>query len=235
VDRSEAQAQRYLQAQGFRDIVYEPNGTATMPDFLVDGGIAVEVRRLNQHEVVDGRPRGLETVTATLDSVLADVFDALGSPGAGPSWFVVCEYRRPLPPWRELKRALLLSLQGVSESCSEPPAKLRVASNFDVTLIRATDPHTRRFLPGALLDHDSGGCVLAEMRRNLEICLSEKTRKAEAVQVPYREWWFILVDYIGRGITEEECQQLGPLVSVERPWDRVILVDPLNAERWTEL
>ena len=235
MDRSEATVQRYLEAQGFSDIVYEPNGRSTMPDFLVEGCIAVEVRRLNQHEVIDGQPRGLETVTATVDRVLAEVFDALGAPGAGPSWFVICEYRRPLPQWRELKRALLASLPALPESRGERPARLRIAANFDVTLIRAGDPHPRRFLPGALLDHDRGGCVLAEMQRNLEICLSQKTLKAAAVGVPYQEWWFILVDYIGRGLSEQEREQLRPLVPVEHPWRRVILVDPLDVALWFEL
>jgi len=40
-------------------IEYEPNGNVP-PDFLLDKKIAVEVRRLNQQKLFNGKYRGLE-------------------------------------------------------------------------------------------------------------------------------------------------------------------------------
>jgi len=45
--------------------VYEPDGN-TPPDFLVNGTIAVEVRRLNQNEIIESGHRGLEVTTFPL-------------------------------------------------------------------------------------------------------------------------------------------------------------------------
>ena len=44
MDRSEQVAMKHLLFCGFSTVVYEPDGNVP-PDFLVDGSIAVEVRR----------------------------------------------------------------------------------------------------------------------------------------------------------------------------------------------
>ena len=40
-------AETYFKSIGFKNIVFEPKGNRT-PDFVIDGEIAIEVRRLNQ-------------------------------------------------------------------------------------------------------------------------------------------------------------------------------------------
>ena len=51
--------ERYLQALQLGPIIYEPHRNAP-PDFVVDGRIAVEVRRLNQNHVQGATYEGLE-------------------------------------------------------------------------------------------------------------------------------------------------------------------------------
>lgn len=65
MDSSEAAIQRLLAHMGFTDITYEPDGNIP-PDFVVNGQIAVEVRRLNQNFDDGLGTRGLEEVTAPL-------------------------------------------------------------------------------------------------------------------------------------------------------------------------
>jgi len=67
---SEKSVYEYLVGQGFGTVVYEPDGKVP-PDFLVDGRIAVEVRRLNQNEKTATGSRGLEEVSKPL-RVLVD-------------------------------------------------------------------------------------------------------------------------------------------------------------------
>ena len=49
----------YLKSLGFSELVYEPKGNVT-PDFLLNGKIAIEVRRLNQHYLRNGVYEPLE-------------------------------------------------------------------------------------------------------------------------------------------------------------------------------
>lgn len=48
MDRSEGFARVHLHHRGFDDVVFEPSPNEP-PDFLINGKIAVEVRRLNQN------------------------------------------------------------------------------------------------------------------------------------------------------------------------------------------
>ena len=58
----------YLISLQIGKVVYEPDGKVP-PDFLVDGRIAVEVRRLNQHYAVEGVSEGLsKTPTSSVRS-----------------------------------------------------------------------------------------------------------------------------------------------------------------------
>jgi hypothetical protein len=57
MDNSELIVSKYLASVHGDNFVYEPDGN-TPPDFLVDQRIAVEVRRLNQNVVHDGKHGG---------------------------------------------------------------------------------------------------------------------------------------------------------------------------------
>ncbi len=52
MDQSESHARDYLEHLGLGRVVYQPDGNVP-PDFLVDGRIAVEVRRLNENELTE--------------------------------------------------------------------------------------------------------------------------------------------------------------------------------------
>lgn len=78
MDESDALVGRYLKARGFTDVRYEPDGNVP-PDFLADGRVAVEVRRLNQnHDDGSGRgPRGLDEVAIPLWRCVREYLEAL--------------------------------------------------------------------------------------------------------------------------------------------------------------
>jgi len=234
MDASEAIVEEYLRAQGFTDVVHEPDGNVP-PDFLLNGHIAVEVRRLNQHERAEDGHCGLEHVQVRVAGVLKKVCDSLGPAKSGPSWFVMCEYRRPLPPRKQLETLLAAALVGFVDPPGATSPSIQVAPHFQVQLVRASTPHCTRFILGAFSDHDSGGLVLSEMRRNLKICMEQKRRKVARVQTKYPVWWLALTDHIGHGLSAQERDQLRTLITVGEPWDKVILVDPAHPDLGFEL
>jgi hypothetical protein len=76
---------------------------------------------------------------------------------------------------------------------------------------------------------------IAEMERNLYICVTEKTKKVSRVRSKYPEWWLALVDEIGYGLDEFDREQLRQLVQLDHSWDKIILVNPLDHRRAFEL
>lgn len=206
------------------------------PDFLVDGYIAVEVRRLNQHEDTPDGPRGLEHVQARIAPVVKDALQSLGaSLPSGSCWYVMCEFRRPLPSWRDLKRAVISALRDIPDPAATSSAWIEVAPNFKVSLWRAGKHYDSRFIFGGFSDHDSGGLVLAEMQRNLLICMEDKKRKVARVRARYPVWWLALADHIGRGLSTDERDQLRALVATGEPWDKVIIVESSSPSDGFEL
>jgi hypothetical protein len=65
MDPSERCAANFLAQRGYKNVVYEPDGNVP-PDFLVDGYLAVEIRRLNQNFDFGTRIEGLEQASIPL-------------------------------------------------------------------------------------------------------------------------------------------------------------------------
>ena len=65
MDATEKLVAKHLKHRGYANVVYEPDGNIP-PDFLVDGTIAIEVRRLNQNHFDGPDAKGLEEVAIPL-------------------------------------------------------------------------------------------------------------------------------------------------------------------------
>ena len=228
MNASEKSVREYLMTQGFRTVVYEPDGKVP-PDFLVDGRIAVEVRRLNQNEETAVGHRGLEEVSRPLNVLVKKALAAMGPPVDGTSWFASYTYRRPLPPWRKLDDLLRKALREVAARPTHAGRDVRVAAKLRLSFTRASEVHPTLFVLGAWSDNDSGGFVVSEMARNIQICIAEKASKVSRVRFRYSEWWLALEDRIGYGVLDErDRNQLRELVHVDDLWSKVILVNPLD-------
>ena len=233
MDRSEQIVSEYLLHRGFRDVVYEPDGNTT-PDFLIDGRIAVEVRRLNQNEDTPNGHRGLENITIPLQAKIGALLKTLG-PSNGESWYVMYRLRRPLPAWKHLATSLRSELLEFRNNTDRHQLTRTIAPTFHITLIKAGKSYPDFFVPGGYADSDSGGFVLAELNRNIRICVMEKTKKVACARTKYPEWWLILVDHIGYGNDERNHEEVHQLFQFEHSWDKIVLVNPLDATQGYEI
>ena len=91
------------------------------------------------------------------------------------------------------------------------------------------------FILGGYLDLDSGGFVISEVNRNLVICTKEKSEKIKDIRWKFPEWWLVLIDYIGYGLSEIDLSQLREIQKTEKDWDKIILVNPLNPKNGVEI
>jgi hypothetical protein len=234
MDSSENIGFTYLSHQGFKDVVYEPDGNVP-PDFLLDGHIAVEVRRLNQNEQTASGSHGLEEVAKPLWARMNRLVESLGPPTAGASWYVCYRFRRPVPPWKRLEPRLRAVLRDFRDGSNHERARIDFGDGFHLQLLAAGTLYPTFFVLGGCVDRDSGGWVLPELERNLRICVAEKSRKVSRVRAKYPEWWLLLVDHIGHGLSKVDREQFRQQLRMIHDWDKIILVDPLNPKRAFEL
>ena len=216
---SEVLALRYLSSLGLTSIDYEPDGNVP-PDFLANGRIAIEVRRLNQNFVAEsGEVGGIEKARFDLLRCVRGVLSSLGPPAMAQSWFVCYEFCRPLPPLlklrREIREVLLAFRAGQIDD-----RRIRICDRFSLELIPSSVTLSHYFVLGGYQDLDSGGWLVAELERNLRICIREKGDKIARVRSRYSQWWLLLIDCIGYGA--QEC------INVKHDWDKIILVSPLD-------
>ena len=234
VDRTETIAQRHLISRGFTDIVFEPDGNVP-PDFLVDGHIAIEVRRLNQNWTGASGYEGLEQVIFPLRSLFERVLPSLGPPDAAESWFVIYTFRRPLPPWKQLEAVIRGALVGLSGGALAQARKLQVLPNLRLEVIRASKVHATKFLLGGFMDRDSGGFVVSEMDRNIKICVGEKTGKVAPVRSKYPHWWLVLIDHVAHSLSAQDHEHLRAILGEQSEWDKLIIVNPENPTQGFDL
>jgi len=231
MNRDEALVERYLIGLDLGVVVHEPDGNVT-PDFVLDGQIAVEARRLNQHFESDGKHAGLEELEAPLIGFVETLLPKLGPPRDGQSWWVHYEFRRPVD-WSSLKRRIRDALTTFAPPDTKPMA-LDLAPGFRLYLDPKTGAEPDRFVLAGYSDFDAGGAVAAEILRNTRLCVIEKSGKIAAHKDRYPRWWLVLVDRIGPNLDAFERSALVGQVD-KGPWEKIVLIDPARPSRSLEL
>jgi hypothetical protein len=230
VDPTEKLVESYLRHVGYTAIQYEPDGNIP-PDFLVDGRIAIEVRRLNQNYHGSSGSKGLEEVSIPLRLKIRKLLSSLGPPNDGKSWFVYYRFSRPAPDWKMLRPKLKNTLQAFMAQSGPKPFDIELVDNFSLRVIRSSIVRRDFFISAGDSDRQSGGWLINEMETNIKYCISEKTLKIANVRIKYPEWWLILPDYIGYGLDNFDMIAFRKQAQISHTFDKVIILNPNDHAR----
>ncbi len=222
-DAAEEIAFGYLRAVCAGGVVHEPDGNVP-PDFVIDGRVAVEVRRLNRNEVGSDRPLGLERSAQPLVQRVQTLLASAGACGHA-AWWVGLEFRRPIPPWEVLAPAVRQFLGAFVMDGSPRGERRTIAPNVTLEILPRSTPARKPFKLGWVADEDAGKCGIEEVERNLRLCIAEKTAKVAKYRSRYPEWWLVLVD-VAFGLDQWAGPPIGRHVCFGHAWDRVILLNP---------
>jgi hypothetical protein len=227
VDQTEKLVASFLDRRGYTDVKYEPDGNIP-PDFLVDGRIAIEVRRLNQQYESNGTVQGLEEVAIPLWQRIKALASSFGPPRQEVSWYLDFRFRRPVENWKTLEPKLRIILDNFLNGSTHERSEFSLGKGFEIEIFQAGTPRANFYVMAAHSDRDAGGWVLAEIQKNLQKCINEKTAKIAKVREKYAEWWLVLADYIGFGLDDFDRRQFSQNVSLAHNWDKIILVHPTD-------
>ncbi|HKN58898.1 MAG TPA: hypothetical protein VJV97_08590 [Gemmatimonadaceae bacterium] len=140
------------------------------------------------------------------------------------------------------RRVMLRTLREALERFVRQPdpkdVRMQIEDTVALRFHRASELHSTMFILGGSADHDGGGFVIAELLRNLSICITDKTEKVAARRDRYQEWWLILVDEIAYGSLDPgDIDQLRGLFDSRSKagWSTIVLVSPLDPARAIEL
>lgn len=227
MDAAEQIAEAYLRSKGFVDIKHEPDGKVP-PDFLVDGRIAIEVRRLNENVPGASEPIGLTEAEVPFLKGFHELAQSYGSPVRG-AWWLVLRYKRPFPKWGKLKRHAKKALDGVADGSKSGAAPFALDQNVTMQLLRRTSKAPTMFTIGLTGDYDSGGMISDLLRRNFDLCVAEKVKKVRLnKKKTYPSWWLLFVDQIAYLLAEDELAEVKSTLVRPADFDKIILVHPTD-------
>ncbi len=226
MDPTERLAEAHLKTRGFSTLVYEPDGNVP-PDFLADGRVAAEVRRLNQNEQGRAELRGLEEVEIPLLKHLDALLASYGAPSK-EAWWVTIDFKRPVPRWSTLEPLVKAFLDQCVARNMQQRERRTIGPNLTLDVFPRRRRSSRTFAVAFTSDDDSGGWVIPELERNLRLCIDEKTRKVAPYRSRYAEWWLLLVDLFAFGLDEFDRQHFRNEVHIAHTWDKVIIVNPVR-------
>jgi hypothetical protein len=223
MDAAEVLVARWLTSLGYQGVVHEPDGNVP-PDLLVDGRIAVEVRRFTQVRDLDGHIEGLAQTTIPLVHGLLAELRQCGPPTDGQSWFVFLSFRGSFR-WSSLKSKVRTQLELFSPQSFSEPVRVQVNERVSLSFCPAGEQLDHRFLLGGYSDHEAGGWVVAEVIKSMKTFVAEKSRKVMSYVRNYPEWWLVMVDTTGLGFSSEDCQQGAQHFPERGLWSRIVLLD----------
>jgi hypothetical protein len=235
MDRQEELTEAYLKALGFKDVVFEPEGKSKLPDFQIDGNIAVEVRRLNQHYFTKDKVRGLEEGRIPLFQLIESSLSQFDSQYKGRSYWISIRFHRPIGKSNTNKKAIIKALTDFLSKPFSLPCDVKATDSisFRVWASQAMEGKVFRFAGGT--DREGGGWVLAEFKKNFNHCVKAKTEKIKDHHDKYTSWWLVLVDQIAHGFDDDEKDKVRSMVSVNTSWNKVIVLDSLTGNNILEI
>lgn len=235
MDDTERFADEYLRSLGYTDVVFEPDGNQP-PDFLVEGAIAVEVRRFNQFfQTACGSKEPLEAVAEPVVNRVEAILTGFGPSADGKSWFVHVALTRPVASSRLLTRAVKGAFRAFLDAPGRTACTFRVAEGLELDFKEARTPQPHAFMLGGVSDYDAGGFILGETIESLKVVVPEKQEKVAPYRDRYPEWWLVLVNFLSYRLSENDLDELRSSPSVPHNFDKVVLVNPLDTSVGDEI
>lgn len=234
MNREEQITEAYLKSLCHKAVVFEPDGNIP-PDFSIEGRIAVEVRRLNQHFFTKDEVRGLEETRIPLFKLLESSLCESDSQYNGCSYWVSIRFHRPVEKGNANKKAIVKVLTGFLHRPYPMPCELKVTEYISLYIFQSEAAIGKVFRFAGGTDRESGGWVMDEFRKNFNHCIEEKSEKIKDYYNKYNSWWLVLVDQIAHGFNESEKAEMKSMITANSSWDKVIVLDSLTGNNIFEI
>ena len=221
----ENRARQWLESQGYIDI-RRPSDDP--PDYVVDGCVAAEVRRLSY-------PEG--QLTIPLENAVKKVLAKLGPPTDGKTIFLSCRYpfSPPLPEPKIVAAEIRDALESDNwlEGAYLPLAcGIRIHTHPPIP----SPPKCNKFeLNGAYVGPPRLGSM-GDLIEDIPRCIEEKSRKVRNKNRvhDYPSWWLLLIDHIHYvpTLNGDQLTKLREQIQARDFWTRIIVISPENP-KWS--
>ena len=228
MNREELLAKGYLELLKLDTLEFEPDGNVT-PDFLLNGDIAVEVTRLNEHIEIQGKLKRLDDESPSIIAYLKNIIKSYNAKFYDANFYVEISIRQPFGDRKKLKKKLISCLDSFEIKENVVVEKEYIVSeSLSISFFRSSpNLSVPTFRVGMISEYDSGGWVFDNISTNVGHCIETKSSKIEPYYSKYREWWLVLIDTIAFGDYEELVGELKESIDKQK-FNKVIVLEGLK-------
>ncbi len=233
MNKDEKIALDFLKSKGFNNIKYEPAGNVP-PDFIVNGNVAIEVRRLNQNKLINNKYKPLETLQYKITQKITQIIQEFETDSFSTTLIVAISYSRPL----KINKTLIQKIKKEINYNLLSQAKRKsvmINENLELSFYRSDIDLGKSIILGFVSDDDAGGFVVSNIYENIKIVIPEKEMKIKKYYDKYSQWWLVLIDHISSGLDHIDKQQLLNLQYSNSLFKRIFIVSPENVKNVVEI
>lgn len=232
--QEEKLVKQFLEEQGFKTIDFEPLGESKAPDFRIDGNIAVEVRRLNKHVLVNNKIQPIENLEYKFVPKFHKLLYSMDNPDLEYSIGVSLNYKRPIETDKELFKGIRKSIIK-STKLEIFGVEIEYNDQIKYELIKGNGKTEKTYNLIIWSDYDKGGIVQDARYMAAKICVNEKAEKLIGLSEKFSALWLILVDDIFSRVDYTTKQDFNRFPKIESIFDRIIIISKLNTKNWIDL
>lgn len=203
------------------------------PDLIVNGNIAVEVRRLNQHYFSNNTPIEVETGYKSIKRICQDIINSFPNPSQLPSAMISYTFFRPLLTTKENRkiiREILAEHLPVIEQSKE-----YVRNKLEIRMYPWSEPMENRYFIGAIHDGNRGGFVQGMMAENFPIALGSKEKDLPRYKNKFTECWLALIDEIYLWHDDASLIEMIETLNIKTNFDKILIFSPFKHFAFTTL
>lgn len=232
----ERRAEQWLKSQGYTDIRDLSADGQDPPDFVVDGRVGVEVRRLNWMTDANRKNQGIEEIEKPLEKTIRKVLKDVGEPPGGYSVDVSCDLLatslpEPAVTRKQVKQAVEECVEILNKALQsgEAPERLwaHLKGGLDKHFHPFSAPGPGRFIlmPVEAATH-LRGWVVKDLIDNIRRCIADKTDKIKNKVHLYPAWWLVLVehDLYAPGNLDDSWITVRSGLGDTKPWSRIVVL-----------
>lgn len=225
MDFVEQATKEYLESLGLGEVLFEPRGPNTFPDFSIGGRIGVECTRLVHIVEKDGREYNLDQFGPSIIHSLESTFKDLPRGNLARSYFVCLDFDIDIE-LRTARRKLKAYLSELSQTSAIIPHRQRITNELEIEILMSSEIFETPFVLGAMNTRDSAGWVLEELSKQTRDAIIRKTKKLEPAQALFGEWWLAVSGSVTVSASESYSEFIENELRGTPFWDRVLLIDP---------
>ena len=223
-DFVEKATQEYLISLSLGEVIYEPNGPNSPPDFSLAGRIGVEATRL-----VDIIDCGSQLINLTeeepkIDQSFTNAIRSVTRAKLGGSYFVCVDYQFPFDR-RAAARAISKHLTEISNGISIIPHKLEVCKNVRVDIFPSSKTFESPFMSGGINCDQSGGLILADIIQQSRQSIQRKSKVISPIRGQYAEWWLAVSSHLTFGVENSYIDLIAGELRESGMWSKLLLID----------